>query len=252
MHRTGKTRCSPESRVFPIVDPDTSDRGLRGLRIECSRSSAVVSDTYAMTVANPPENDLRPAFDPTITTTPDASAIHDSDSSDHTPLPLNHWNTRTRVGRGSRLVATIAAVLAVFIGAGLVTSCESVPGERAAVIREVNASRAAAGLAPLRENWVLDLKADSWAQKMRNACAISHSTLRDGVPGNWRKLGENVGRGGSVQAIHVAYMNSPGHRANVLDPAFNEMGAAAVWGTCPNSSGTMVRTLFTIHVFMKA
>lgn len=156
-----------------------------------------------------------------------------------------------RGGHRSRLVLSIAAVLAVIMGAGLLTSCESSPGERSAVIAEVNASRRAAGLAPLRENWILDLKADSWAQKMRNSCRISHSNLRDGAPKNWMKLGENVGRGGSVNAIHVAYMNSPDHRANILDPSFNQIGAAAVWGTCTNSSGTPVRTLFTIHVFMK-
>ncbi len=60
------------------------------------------------------------------------------------------------------------------------------------------------------------------------------------------QLGENVGMGGSIDQIHVAYMNSPGHRANILDPAFNQIGTAAVWGTCNG-----MRTLFTVHVFMK-
>lgn len=160
--------------------------------------------------------------------------------------------SRTTARRGPKLLATIAALLAVVLGAGMLTSCESLPQERAAVIGAVNASRIAAGLRPLKENLTLDLKAERWAQHMRDVCAISHSTLRDGVPSNWRKLGENVGRGGSISAIHIAYMNSPGHRKNILDPAFNQMGAAAIWGTCPNSSGTPVRTLFTIHVFMKA
>lgn len=182
----------------------------------------------------------------------DTPSVHTSTTNEDVRGPAVSTIAERRGGRSRKLVTSIAAVLAVFVGMGLLSSCESMPGERASVIREVNASRAAAGLPALSENWVLDLKADSWAQKMRNSCAISHSTLRDGVPGNWKKLGENVGRGGSVQAIHVAYMNSPGHRANVLDPSFNQMGAAAVWGTCPNSSGTMVRTLFTIHVFMKA
>lgn len=192
--------------------------------IEYSRITPGGSDTYPMPVVHPTEEDT----------------------------PLKTENAGTAQQRRPRLVATVAAVLAVFMGAGLLTSCESLPQERASVIAQVNASRAAAGLRPVSENGWLDLKADKWAQHMRNSCAISHSTLRDGAPANWKKLGENVGRGGSVEAIHVAYMNSPDHRSNVLDPAFNEMGAAAVWGMCPNSQGVPVRTLFTIHVFMKS
>ncbi len=150
---------------------------------------------------------------------------------------------RGRVGhwRKSRLLALVAfAVAAAFLGA-----CESTKAELDAVRNEVNASRAAAGLPPVAENIVLDIKADNWAQQMRNQCRIWHSRLADGAPPQWRKLGENVGMGGNISQIHNAYMNSPGHRANVLDPAFTEMGTAAVWGECNG-----YRTLFTVHVFM--
>ncbi len=147
----------------------------------------------------------------------------------------------------SRVLVAFAAMLAVLLGSGLLTSCESTPADRAAVLNAVNASRAANGLAPVVENGILDLKADKWAQHMRDVCNISHSTLREGAPPNWRKLGENVGRGGTIEIIHDAYMNSPGHRANILDPAFNQMGVAAVWGDCDG-----MRTVFTVHVFMKA
>lgn len=147
----------------------------------------------------------------------------------------------------SRSLLTIAAMLAVLLGSGILAGCESTPVDRAAVIDAVNASRSANGLPALVENGILDLKADRWAQQMRDACEISHSTLRDGAPPNWRKLGENVGRGGAIEVVHEAYMNSPGHKANILDPAFNQMGAAAVWGDCAGA-----RTVFTVHVFMKA
>ncbi len=94
---------------------------------------------------------------------------------------------------------------------------------------------------------VLDVKADAWAQGMRNQCRIWHSRLADGAPPQWRKLGENVGMGGTVPQIHTAYMNSPGHRANILDPRFTEIGTAAVWGDCNG-----YRTLFTVQVFMSS
>lgn len=141
---------------------------------------------------------------------------------------------------------TAAAVLAVTMLSGLMTACESNKGELDAVRASVNASRAAAGLPALRENVQLDVKADRWAQTLRNSCRIWHSNLADGAPREWRKLGENVGMGGTIDQIHVAYMNSPGHRANIMDPSFNQIGTAAVWGSCNGA-----RTLFTVHVFMK-
>ena len=146
-----------------------------------------------------------------------------------------------------RLRTTRFLALALFAGAAiLLGACESTKAEMDNVRSHVNASRAAAGLPPVSENLFLNIKADSWAQTMRNECRIWHSKLSDGAPPNWRKLGENVGMGGDIAQIHTAYMNSPGHRANVLDPAFTEMGTAAVWGECNG-----YRTVFTVHVFMK-
>ena len=159
---------------------------------------------------------------------------------------ISHRSTAGPRRSRSRGLLAIAAVLVTCLGSGLLTSCESTKPDRDEVIAAVNASRAEAGLSPLVENVILDLKADTWAQHMRNVCDISHSVLREGAPSNWHKLGENVGRGGTIAVVHDAYMKSPGHRANILDPAFNQMGAAAVWGTCNGA-----QTVFTVHVFMK-
>jgi len=137
--------------------------------------------------------------------------------------------------------------MAVGLLSGVLTSCESTPADRNEVRAAVNASRAAAGLPPLRENAKLAMKADDWAQVLRNECGIRHSRLADGAPAEWQKLGENVGMGGNIQQVHVAYMNSPGHRANILDPSYTQIGTAAVWGTCNG-----YRTVFTVHEFMKA
>jgi uncharacterized protein YkwD len=137
------------------------------------------------------------------------------------------------------------ALCAVMLVAGGLSACESEPTDLDAVRERVNRSRIDAGLPPLQENVVLDVKADRWAQGMRDACRIWHSRLADGAPPNWAKLGENVGMGGTIDQIHVAYMNSPGHRANVLDPRFTQIGTAAVWGECKG-----YRTVFTVHVFM--
>jgi hypothetical protein len=79
---------------------------------------------------------------------------------------------------------------------------------------------------------------------MADVGAISHNpSLSSQVRGGWRKLGENVGRGGSVDVLHQAFVNSPGHYANLVDPAFTHIGVGVV-----ERNGT----LWTAHVFMAA
>jgi hypothetical protein len=67
------------------------------------------------------------------------------------------------------------------------------------------------------------------SQDMANRGYIYHnSNLPNEVSGDWRILGENVGRGGSVDSIHNAFMNSPAHKQNILDSRFNQIGIGTV------------------------
>ena len=136
---------------------------------------------------------------------------------------------------------------ALLVLVGFTSGCESTDQERNEVIALVNQSRAENGLAQLKPDVALDIKADAWAQHLRDVCALSHSKLSDGAPNQWLKLGENVGYGGTIAQIHDAYLNSPGHRANIMDPAYNSIGAAAVWGDCDGQ-----HRVFTVQVFMKS
>jgi uncharacterized protein YkwD len=172
-------------------------------------------------------------------------------------------NTTTRTNRTNKVrkalllvvVATGVVLSSTACNAGRLTNyvprtapavrLETLPAERDQVTGLVNVSRVQAGLRPVRQNATLDAKADAWAKGMRDRCQISHSRLADGAPSNWRKLGENVGTGNHVAEVHNAYMASPGHRANVLDPTFTEIGTASVWGNCGG-----FRRVFTVHVFM--
>ncbi len=153
----------------------------------------------------------------------------------------------TGVQRWGANVRRLPLLVLVLLGLGTATACESTSQDRDQVIALVNASRAASGLAPLREHPVLSLKADAWARHLRDICDLEHSKLSDGAPDEWLKLGENVGYGGTISQIHDAYLNSPGHRANIMDPAYTTMGAAAVYGNC----GGQTR-VFTVQEFMKS
>jgi len=126
------------------------------------------------------------------------------------------------------------------------TSCESTHGDTEEVRRRVNATRALHGLPALRAHTQLDLRADLWAQHLRNTCALFHSDLRTGMPPRHRGAAENVGTGPTIALVHGGYLASPGHRRHILDRSFTHMGAAAVWGTCRGQ-----RRVFTVHVFLR-
>lgn len=51
----------------------------------------------------------------------------------------------------------------------------------------------------------------------------------------WHQVGENVGRGWGADSLFNAYMNSPGHRANILDAGMRYLGIG--WVERPDGSG---------------
>ena len=52
---------------------------------------------------------------------------------------------------------------------------------------------------------------------------------------DWRRVAENVGRGWNPDSLFNAYMNSPGHRANILDRDTRYLGIG--WVERPDGSG---------------
>ena len=130
-----------------------------------------------------------------------------------TPVPT----TRRRANR-TRL-AWLAALVAV--GAMALGAC-SPEVDHATDL--VNQSRGAAGRGSLPTNVDLYLKAQGWSQQLANDQYLHHSNLSDGNGYNWARLGENVGYGYSLEQVENAFMNSPGHKANILDGGFNRLG----------------------------
>jgi uncharacterized protein YkwD len=95
-----------------------------------------------------------------------------------------------------------------------------------------NASRSQAGLGSLSESgrW-LEL-ARNHSEEMSVTNSIFHDPNLSGEAasiGCWKRVGENVGRGFSIDAIHTALMNSPTHRANILGD-FDELGVGVEIG----------------------
>jgi hypothetical protein len=93
-------------------------------------------------------------------------------------------------------------------------------------------ARADAGLPPLREDPAFDQVARAWAFEQARTATLKHNpsyTTQIGraVP-SWRRITENVGYAPTVARLHTAYMNSSGHRANILDRAVQRVAVGCV------------------------
>ena len=91
----------------------------------------------------------------------------------------------------------------------------------------LNSERAAAGLAPLSMHADLTDDALAWSRHMQQQGSLSHNPSLSSVTSGWGKLGENVGLGTSISALHTAFMNSSSHRGNILGD-YDSVGIAVV------------------------
>jgi uncharacterized protein YkwD len=97
----------------------------------------------------------------------------------------------------------------------------------------LNQARAQAGLPAMQGDGALGDTSRSWSANMSARDQLYHdpnlAAAVSSVEPNWRSAGENVGVGYGVQQLHDAFMNSAGHRANVLSPKFNRVGVGVVY-----------------------
>lgn len=137
----------------------------------------------------------------------------------------------------------VAVILALGVMTVPTTAGAADPAaDEAAFVTRINELRAGKGLPALEVHPNLVEKARAWAGTMSAAGRIWHSTLSDGITADWLKLGENVGMGGDVDALHAAFVASPKHYDNLVDPAFGQIGIGVVYAN---------GTLFVSEMFMK-
>ncbi|MCX7710548.1 MAG: SafA/ExsA family spore coat assembly protein [Clostridia bacterium] len=110
------------------------------------------------------------------------------------------------------------------------------------VIRLVNAERSKNGLPPMKANWELSRVARYKSQDMLNKGYFSHTSPTYGSPFKMMETfgirfsaaGENIAMGQrTAQEVMTGWMNSPGHRANILNPSYTEIGV----GLAKNAQG---------------
>lgn len=104
----------------------------------------------------------------------------------------------------------------------------------------VNKEREAAGCKPVMANSTLNQVADTYSGVMADHQNLSHtgpdgSSVGDRVTRSgytWSRVGENIARGqADASAVMNSWMGSPGHRANILNCSFREMGLGVDQGS---------------------
>lgn len=121
------------------------------------------------------------------------------------------------------------------------------------VVRLVNIQRAKAGLPALKMNWQLSRVARYKSADMASKGYFSHNSPTYGTPFqmmenfglSFTAAGENIAYGQRTPAeVMDAWMNSPGHRSNIMSGSFSEIGV----GLAKNKNGVCYWT----QQFMRA
>ena len=143
--------------------------------------------------------------------------------------------------------AHASAQTAPCAGADLVPDAGNLAQVGQATLCLLNDERAAAGLRPLAYSAALSQPSAAYSTRMVSENFFAHespdgTTLESRLTaaryiapdGDWF-VGENLAWGqgnlATARSIAIAWMNSPGHRHNILEPEFTEVGIGIVAGT---------------------
>jgi hypothetical protein len=123
----------------------------------------------------------------------------------------------------------------------------------AELIKMTNQARIAQGLDPLTVNAELVDAATKKATDMINQGYFSHTSPKGLSPWYWftkagyrySAAGENLAKGfRESEYVHQAWMNSPTHKANILNETYKDIGVAVVSGTIDGKETVVAVQLF--------
>ncbi len=126
-------------------------------------------------------------------------------------------------------VTSLALVLAVFVLGAATAGPAGATSTEASVTSKINSARSARGVHRLSTRSDLVAVARGQARRMAARNALYHNPSLAQQVRNFRWVGENVGYGPTVAKVHSAFMASHGHKANLLDRDYTEVGVGAVW-----------------------
>lgn len=186
-----------------------------------------------------------------VVTLPDSGRIGCIPSTSARPYGTNTSTTNTNMTTGTGTV-TPAPKPGTAAGAGTTAGGTAAAGsgtmssDESRILQLVNAERAKTGAKPLSSNSSCTKLARMKSQDMVNNNYFSHQSPTYGSPFDMLKAnnvsymsaGENIAMNQSADAAFKAWMNSEGHRKNILNPNFTDLGV----GIAPKGNGSYIYT----------
>ena len=134
----------------------------------------------------------------------------------------------TTAHRITLALTTLALALTAVLTGALTAAPAGATTAEDSLTARLNGARSDHGVPSLATRSDLVAVARAQATRMADSGTLYHNPNLTTDVTNWRWVGENVGYGPDVQTVHVAFMNSDGHRANILDTDYTEVGVGVV------------------------
>ena len=222
---------------LPLADSATPDGA--GSTTPGSGATAGGSPSTAAT----PHTDSSPAADRGVARPPLASPTTATTSP--APVPTAGATATATAGTTASKSAaptstpTSAAPSATAKATASASPAAKTASPAAAVLALVNEQRAQAGCSPVTADSRLDALATAFSDDMAARGFFDHTDPDGHTPWDRAKAagitnlgGENIARGQATpEAVMTAWMNSPGHRANILNCKFTTLGVGVHQGS---------------------
>ena len=180
------------------------------------------------------------------------------------PHSRNNYHPHILGHRALVLFSTLMVAMKIFVlavvsfGPVLPVFSSAITPEN--IISLTNQSRAGFSLKALTENSVLDKAAQAKANDMLAKGYFSHTTPEGKTPWtfitaagyNYLEAGENLAVNfHQAEDVETAWMNSPGHKANIVNKDFEEIGIGVASGDFQGHEATIVVQMFGVPVEQK-
>ncbi len=180
------------------------------------------------------------------------------------PHPRNNYHPHILSHRMlallSLLLLTVKISAVSLVALGPVVTVEASSITSATVISLANAARVEGGLSELTSNSLLASAAQAKANDMLAKQYFSHNTPSGDTPWTFIKAvgysyvtaGENLAIDFTeAESVQSAWMNSPGHRANIMNKSFQEIGIGIAKGMYNGHQTTIVVQMFGTPIAQK-
>ena len=162
-------------------------------------------------------------------------------------LPITSTPTSTTIPTTTTTVPTTTTT-SPSVPSSTTTTTPSIPSipnisaltaDEQSMVDMINQERIAAGVSPVKVDLRLGAVGRAKANDMKANNYFDHTSPTYGSP--WAMMqqvgltvgwaGENIAGNSSVSGAMAALMQSPGHRANILDPRFTHVGVGIAYGS---------------------